>query len=88
MRIDRALKYLCLAKTRSSLRSLFDQNAITINDRAAKPSSNLHEGDVVTIHFGSRRLALRLLDVPERQKSKTAAPRCYEVLEDAEVQEL
>ena len=88
MRIDLALKYLCLVKSRSSLRTLFEQEAITVNDRPAKPSSTLHEGDRVTIQFGTRRLALRMLEIPERQKSKHAAPRCYDVIEDAEVQEL
>lgn len=88
MRIDRVLKYLCLVKSRSSLGKLFDKNAIMVNDRTAKPSSTLHRGDRVTIVFGTRRLVLQLREVPERQKSKTAAPRCYDVLEDVEVQEL
>ena len=85
MRLDLALKYLCLVKTRSSLRVLFDKQAIRVNDRAAKPASTLHEGDLVTLDFGRRRLVLRMLEVPERQKSKSAAPRMYEVVEDLEV---
>jgi len=85
MRLDLALKYLCLTKTRSSLRALFEKDAIHVNDRPAKPASVVHSGDVVRIDFGRRRLVLRMLEVPERQKSKAAAPRMYEVIEDLEV---
>ena len=69
MRIDLALKYLCLAKSRSAVKTMCDKNAVTVNDRPAKPSSTLHVDDKVC------------MTIPEKQLSKTAAPAYYRVLD-------
>jgi len=81
MRIDLALKYLCLVKSRSLAKNLCDQHAILINNNAAKSSSTVRNGDVVTIAFRGRTVRVRILDIPEKQLSKTAAPTYYEAVD-------
>ncbi len=78
MRIDLTLRYLCLVKSRSIAKSLCDENAILINGKPAKSSSTVRPGDRVTIDFRGRVITFKLLDVPEKQLSKSASPTCYE----------
>ncbi|MEE9271248.1 MAG: S4 domain-containing protein [Candidatus Krumholzibacteria bacterium] len=82
MRIDLALKYLCLAKSRSGVKTLCERSAITVNTRPAKASSTIHVGDRISIGSPSGTLTIQLLDVPRKQLSKTLAPSYYEVIED------
>jgi ribosomal 50S subunit-recycling heat shock protein len=81
MRIDLALKYLCLAKSRSAVKTMCDSNAVTVNERPAKPSSVLHVDDEVRITTPAWTLTISLLAIPEKQLSKTAAPAYYRVVE-------
>lgn len=82
MRIDIALKYLCLAKSRSSVKAMCDREAITINANPAKASSTLHIGDRISMQFATRALTIKLSEIPERQLSKKKATTYYEVIED------
>lgn len=79
MRVDLVLKYLCLVKSRSSVKSLCDQDAVVVNGRVAKPSTILRVGDRVTIHFPGGALTLSLLAVPEKQLSRSTAGACYAI---------
>lgn len=81
MRIDLALKYLCLAKSRSAVKSMCEKNALWVNDHPAKPSSTLHVEDHVRIATSSWTLTISLLNIPEKQLSKTAAPAYYRVID-------
>jgi len=81
MRIDLALKYLCLAKSRSAVKTLCDKRALWLNDRPAKPSSTLHIKDSVRIEMPTRTLVISLVDIPQKQLSKAAAPDYYEITE-------
>ena len=81
MRIDLALKYLCLAKSRSAVKTMCDMNAVNVNGRPAKPSSPLHVDDTVRITTPAWTLTISLLSIPEKQLSKTTAPAYYRVIE-------
>ena len=78
MRIDLALKFLCILKSRSSAKHLCHDNAILVNDLPVKPSAGVRTGDKITIRFPGCTLSIRLLDVPEKQLSKTLAPTYFE----------
>jgi len=77
MRVDLALKYLCLVKSRSSVKHLCDDAAVLVNDQPVKPSTPLRTGDRVSIHFPNRILTIELLDVPEKQLSKSRSAAYY-----------
>ncbi|UCG52622.1 MAG: RNA-binding S4 domain-containing protein [Candidatus Latescibacterota bacterium] len=78
MRIDLALKYLCILKSRSSAKHLCSDNAILVNDLPVKPSTSVRTGDKITIHFPNRILSIRLLEVPDKQLSKSTSPTYYQ----------
>ncbi len=82
MRIDLALKYLCLARSRSGVKALCKQDGVTVNTRPAKASLTIHVGDRISIEYPSRTLTIELLDVPRKQLSKTLAPTYYQVIEN------
>jgi len=77
MRVDLALKYLCLAKSRSGVKQLCDSESLLINDRPAKASATLHDGDRVTIRYPHRTLTVEVRSVPEKQLSRAAAAEHY-----------
>jgi ribosomal 50S subunit-recycling heat shock protein len=77
MRVDLALKYLCLVKSRSSVKHLCDDEAVLVNDHPAKPSTTLRTGDKVSIRFANRILTIELVDVPEKQLSKSLSAAYY-----------
>jgi len=88
MRIDLALKYLCLAKSRSGVKTLCDKSAITVNSQAAKASTTVRVGDRISVVYPAsgerpaRTLTIELTDIPARQASKAKAPSYYDVIED------
>jgi ribosomal 50S subunit-recycling heat shock protein len=83
MRVDLALKYMCLAKSRSAVKALCDQQAVFVNDHPAKPSATLRVGDSVRIVTASGALTIALLNIPEKQLSKATAPTYYRVISPA-----
>ncbi len=87
MRIDLALKYLCILKSRSSVKHLCHDNAILVNDLPVKPSAGVRIGDKITIRFPGRTLSIRLLEVPGKQLSKTLAPTYFERIDSVESQD-
>lgn len=84
MRIDLVLKYLCLAKSRSSVKSLCEKNAIWVNGQLAKPSSNLRVNDEVRVARPAGAMTISLKRIPEKQLSKTRAPSYYALVEPGE----
>lgn len=87
MRIDLALKHLCLVKSRSSVKHFCDDGAVRVNDMPAKPSTTVRTGDKITVLFPHHTLTLELLDVPEKQLSKSVSPTYYQVISDVDTRE-
>jgi ribosomal 50S subunit-recycling heat shock protein len=82
MRIDLALKYLCLSKSRSSVKTLCDKDLLHINGRTAKPSQDLRAGDRVTMERRGDPLTVEILRVPDKQLSKKDAREYYRVVHE------
>jgi ribosomal 50S subunit-recycling heat shock protein len=82
VRIDLALKHVCLAKSRSIAKALCDEGRVTINGKPAQASTTIRAGDRVRIRFPERPLEIEILDLPLKQASKTDAPRHYRVLSE------
>jgi ribosome-associated heat shock protein Hsp15 len=83
MRVDLALKYLCLVKSRSSVRHLCEDDSLRINDRPVKPSALLRPGDRVAIRSPQRSLVVEVLRVPEKQLSRQVAATFYTKIEES-----
>ena len=79
MRLDKYLKVSRLIKRRTVANEACDSGRVLINDKPAKASANVKEGDVITISFGNKEVKVEVLDVQETVK-KEAAEQMYKYL--------
>ena len=60
MRLDLVLKLSGLIKRRTVAKELADRGRILINDKVAKPSSEVREGDILELRLGNRVLVVEI----------------------------
>ena len=77
MRLDLVLKLYGLIKRRTVAKELAERGRILINDRVAKPSSEVKEGDTLELRLGNRILVVEINYV---MKFKKEFPTYKEVL--------
>ena len=77
MRLDKFLKVSRLIKRRTV--EACDAGRVLVNDKPAKASLNIKEGDVIEILFGTRSVKARVLNVQETVR-KEEAKDMYEYL--------
>lgn len=80
MRVDKFLKNSRLIKRRTVAKEACEQERITINDKVAKPGTEVKEGDVIRIQFGNSCVTariVRLLDSCRKEDAQTM----YEIIE-------
>lgn len=82
MRIDLALKYLCLSKSRSSVKTLCDKQELRVNGHTAKPSQDLRTGDRIAMERRGDPFTVEILQVPDKQLSKRDAREYYRVVHE------
>ena len=73
MRLDKYLKGSRLIKRRTVANEACDSGRVMINDKVAKASAEVRQGDVITISFGNREVKVEVLDVQETVKKEAAA---------------
>ncbi len=79
MRLDKFLKVSRIIKRRTIANEACDADRVIINGRAAKASTQVKEGDVLEIMFGTNPLKVEVLSVKETVK-KEEAKEMYKVL--------
>ena len=79
MRLDKFLKVSRLIKRRTVANEACDAGRVLVNDKTAKASLNVKEGDVIEIPFGTRAVKVEVLDVQETVK-KDEAKELYRYL--------
>ena len=72
MRLDKYLKVSRLIKRRTVANEACDAGRVLINDRRAKASAQVKEGDVLEIQFGSKAVRVEVLNVQETVKKEEA----------------
>ena len=77
MRLDLVLKQSGLIKRRTVAKELADRGRILINDKVSKPSSEVHNGDILELHLGNRVLVVEITFI---EKHKREFPVYKEVL--------
>lgn len=82
MRLDKFLKISLIFKTRSSAEKSIEDGLILINERIAKPSSNVKEGDILTIKFPFKTVTYKILKIEEKNVSKENAKKMYEIIKE------
>ena len=81
MRVDKYLKVARILKRRSVSKELADNDRVYINERVAKPSSDVKVNDQVKIVFGNRCLTIKVLSLATHVK-KDQAEDLYEIVND------
>lgn len=72
MRLDKYLKVSRLIKRRTVANEACDAGRVFINDRPAKASADVKQGDIITIQFGNKDVKVEVLDVQETVKKEEA----------------
>ncbi len=82
LRLDKFLQVSRLVKRRALANQLCDGGHVHRGGRPARASAEVNPGDVLEIHYGWRRLEVRVLSIPAGQVGRTTASTLYEVLAD------
>jgi len=72
MRLDKYLKVSRLIKRRTVANEACDAGRVLLNDRVAKASAEVKQGDTIEIQFGTRSVRVEVLDVQETVKKDDA----------------
>lgn len=86
MRLDKYLKVSRIIKRRTVAKEVCEGGRVSINDKAAKASTVVKEGDIIEIQFANRSLKARIINIVEHVK-KENAKEMYEILEGEEHKE-
>lgn len=73
MRLDKFLKVSRLIKRRSVAKEVADKGRILINSKPAKSSTDVKEGDELTIHYGTKTVVVRverILDTTRKDEAQ------------------
>ena len=81
MRLDKFLKVSRLVKRRSVAKVLAEKEKFYINDKIAKPSSNVKEGDKVDLYLGRHHITIKIILIKENILA-TEANKMYEIIND------
>ena len=73
MRLDKYLKVSRLIKRRTVANEACDSERVEVNGRQVKASYQVKVGDVISISFGERTLAVEVLNVSETAQKSEAA---------------
>lgn len=80
MRLDKFLKTARIIKRRTVANEVCNAGRVKLNDRVAKPSSDVSAGDIIEIQFGSGSSRLRVLEIKEHVR-KDEASQLYEIID-------
>ena len=79
MRIDKFLKNSRIIKRRTLAKEACEKQRILLNDRIAKPGTEVNVGDIITLKFASGEKRIKVFDVSE-DVSKASSLDIYEEL--------
>lgn len=72
MRLDKYLKVSRIIKRRTVANEACDAGRVKINDKVAKASTKVKEGDVIEITFGNKVVKARILTIKDTTKKEDA----------------
>ncbi len=75
------MKVSRLSKRRSEAHEALEHGRITKDGRALKPGYQVRAGDVLIVHYATRFVTVRILDVPMRVTPSVKPAALYEVLD-------
>lgn len=81
MRIDKYLKVSRIIKRRTVANEACAGGRVTVNDKIAKPGTDVKPGDIITIRFGEHLGRYEILAISETVR-KDQASEMYRVIEE------
>ena len=73
MRLDKYLKVSSLIKRRTVANEACDNGLVTVNDKPARASYEVKEGDKISLRFGARTITVEVVSVQETVRQSEAA---------------
>lgn len=86
MRLDKYLKVSRIIKRRTVAKEACESGRVSINDKVAKPSTDIKEGDIIQITFANRILKAKIINIAEHVR-KEDAKEMYIIIEGEEDKE-
>lgn len=84
MRLDKYLKVSRVIKRRTIAKDIIDLGFVFINNKQAKPSSEVKENDILTLNLGDKQLTIKVVNI-EKVMSKKEASTMYEILQEEKI---
>lgn len=84
MRIDKYLKLARVIKRRTIAKDVLDLGLVKINDKVAKPASEVNVGDILTLSLGERLLTIKVENILTSSNKKTAQ-EMFTIIEDKQI---
>lgn len=83
MRLDKYLKVSRIIKRRTIAKEACESGRVSINDKVAKPSTEIKENDIIEIRFAKSSLKAKIVNISEHV-TKDNAKNMYEILSGTE----
>ncbi|WDV45548.1 RNA-binding S4 domain-containing protein [Clostridiaceae bacterium M8S5] len=80
MRIDKFLKNSRIIKRRTLAKEACEKGKVLLNNKEAKPGTEVSAGDILQINFGAKELKIEILELLEHV-TKEDACKMYKILE-------
>ncbi|MDD7504092.1 MAG: RNA-binding S4 domain-containing protein [Eubacteriales bacterium] len=81
MRLDKYLKVSRIIKRRTVANEACSMGRVTVNDKVAKPATDVKVGDIISVRMGAKRLTAEILLVKEVVR-KEEADSIYRIIVD------
>ena len=81
MRLDKYLKVSRIIKRRTVANEACSMGRVTVNDKVAKPATDVKVGDIISVRMGAKRLTAQILLVKEVVR-KEEADSMYRIIVD------
>lgn len=87
MRLDKYLKVSRIIKRRTIAKGITDLGFVKINDRNAKPSSEVKIGDVVELTLGDKKITIKIISTTFSTRKEDARDS-YEIIKEEKLNNL
>jgi len=82
MRLDKYLKVSRLIKRRTVANEVTSAGRVFINDKIAKPSTEVKEEDILRLEYFNKTLIVKILKVPTGNVSIQESKEIYEIVDE------
>lgn len=84
MRLDKYLKVSRIIKRRTVSKDIISFGQVFLNNKKAKPSSNVNIGDKITLTLGEKLITIEVLSINDKVK-KDEAYTLYKIVEEKDI---